>query len=200
MAVWAYIRVSTLQQDVSNQRLEILEYCRRNELAVSDYIEIEVSSRLSLKERRIEELTGKLKQGDTLIVSELSRLGRSTAEVVTLVNELVKSGVNLISIKQGLKIGSKMDMQSKVIVTMFSLFAELERDLISSRTIQALASKKSQGIQLGKPKGTRQKSKLDDRQDTIRELMRHKVAKSAIARMVGTSRSNLVDYITSRGL
>jgi len=200
MAVWAYIRVSTLQQDVSNQRLEILEYCRKNDMAVSDYIEIEVSSRLSLKERRIEELTGKLQHGDTLIVSELSRLGRSTAEVVTLVNELVKSGVSLISIKQGLKIGSKMDMQSKVIVTMFSLFAELERDLISTRTIQALAAKRSQGIRLGKPPGTLQRSKLDDRQDTIKELMKHNVAKSAIARMMGTSRSNLVDYISSRGL
>lgn len=200
MAVWAYIRVSTQEQQVSNQRLEILEYCRLHKQTLTDYIEIEISSRLSLKERRIEELLGKLRQGDTLIVSELSRLGRSTAEVVTLVNELVKKGINLIAIKQGLKIGSQLDMQSKIVVTMFSLFAELERDLISSRTIQALAAKKSQGIRLGKPPGTLQKSKLDVRQDTIRELMKHGVAKSAIARMVGTSRSNLVDYISSRGL
>ena len=78
MKTIAYIRVSTSQQDVSNQRLEILEYARRNDLKVDDFLEIEVSSRRTLKERRIEELLSRLHSGDTLIVSELSRLGRST--------------------------------------------------------------------------------------------------------------------------
>jgi len=200
MKTIAYIRVSTLQQDVSNQRLEILEYSRKNGLKVDDFLEIEISSRRTLKERRIEELISTLDKGDTLIVSELSRLGRSTVEVISLVNKLIRHRINLIVIKQGLRITAKMDMQTKVIVTMFSLFAELERDIISERTKSALAGKKANGIRLGKPKGTIQKSSLDDKREMIAELLKHKVAKAAIARMVGTSRTNLINYIRSRGL
>jgi putative DNA-invertase from lambdoid prophage Rac len=198
--VIAYIRVSTDRQDVNNQRLEILDYARRNDFKVDDFIEIEVSSRKSQKDRRIEELMEKLAPADTLIVSELSRLGRSTSEVIDLVNEMIGKKVNLFAIKQGLRISSKMDMQTKVIVTMFSLFAELERDIISERTKAALAGKKANGVRLGKPKGTIQASKLDDKQDMIRELLKHQVSKSAIARMVGTSRTNLSEYIQRRGL
>jgi putative DNA-invertase from lambdoid prophage Rac len=196
----AYIRVSTDKQDVNHQRLEILDYARRNDFKVDDFIEIEVSSRKSQKDRRIEEFINRLNPVDSLIVSELSRLGRSTSEVIELVNEMIKRKINLISIKQGLRISSKMDMQTKVVVTMFSLFAELERDIISERTKAALAGKKANGVRLGKPKGTIQSSKLDDRQETIRELLKHRVSKSAIARMVGTSRTNLVEYIRRRGV
>lgn len=197
--VIAYIRVSTDRQEVNNQRLEILDYARRNDFKVEDFMEIEVSSRKSQKDRRIDELINKLCPADTLIVSELSRLGRSTSEVIDLVNELIRKKVNLIAIKQGISISAKIDMQTKVIVTMFSLFAELERDIISERTKAALAAKKANGVRLGKPKGTIQASKLDEKQATIRELLKHRVAKSAIARMVGTSRTNLVEYIRRRG-
>jgi putative DNA-invertase from lambdoid prophage Rac len=200
MKTIAYIRVSTSQQDVSNQRLEILEFSRKNNLKVDDFLEIEVSSRCTLKERRIEDLLSRLHSGDTLIVSELSRLGRSTSEVIDLINHLIKHKVNFIAIKQGLRISAKMDMQTKVIVTMFSLFSELERDIISERTKSALAGKKANGIRLGKPKGTIQKSSLDEKRDVIKELLRHRVAKAAIARMVGTSRTNLVEYIRRRNL
>ena len=93
-----------------------------------------------------------------------------------------------------------MDMQTKVVVTMFSLFAELERDIISERTKAALAGKKANGVRLGKPKGTIQASKLDEKQDTILDLLKHRVSKSAIARMVGTSRTKLAEYIQRRGL
>jgi DNA invertase Pin-like site-specific DNA recombinase len=199
----AYIRVSTVQQDVSNQRLEILEYARRHEMQVADYIEVEMSSRRDRASRRIDELLGRMERGDTIIVSELSRLGRSTVEVVELVNELVATGIGLVCIKQGLRIASnldKMDMQSKVTITMFSLFAELERDLLSERTKQALASKRSQGVKLGKPRGTIQRSKLDDRKDAISELLKHRVSKSAVARMMGVSRTALASYVDSRGL
>jgi putative DNA-invertase from lambdoid prophage Rac len=196
----AYIRVSTDKQDVNNQRLEILDYARKNDIKVDDFIEIEVSSRKSQKDRRIEELINRLNPGDILIVSELSRLGRSTSEVIDLVNGMIQGKINLIAIKQGIRISLKMDMQTKVVVTMFSLFAELERDIISERTKVALAGKKANGVRLGKPKGTIQASKLDEKQDTILELLKHRVSKSAIARMVGTSRTNLAEYIQRRGL
>jgi putative DNA-invertase from lambdoid prophage Rac len=200
MAILGYVRVSTAQQDVKNQRLEILEFARKENKKVDDFIEIEISSRLSLKARRIDELLDRLSIGDSLIVTELSRLGRSTAEVIALVNELIHRGIHLFAIKQGIRIGGKMDMQTKIIVTMFSLFGDLERDIVSERTRQALIAKRAQGVRLGKPKGTIQKSRLDDRKDAISELLKHKVSKSAVARMMGVSRTALTSYAESRGI
>ncbi len=140
----AYIRTSCDKQDLNNQKLEILEYARRKDIKVDDFIEIEASSRKTAIERRIEELVERLAGFDTLLVTELSRLGRSTAEVMSLVNDLIKRNIRLIVIKQGLD-SNHQDMGSKVLITMFCLFAELERDLISQRTREALASKKRQG-------------------------------------------------------
>ena len=198
--VTGYVRVSTVRQDADNQRHEILEYANKNHLHIDDFIEVEISSRRDKKQRRINELMDKLEPDDTLIVSELSRLGRSTSEVIDIVNELIAKEVKFVAIKQGLSIFGQHNMQSKVMVTMFSLFAELERDIISERTKAALAAKKAGGKKLGKPKGTLQESKLDPHQDQIREFLKHGVAKSAIARMLGTSRANLVSYIKTRGL
>ena len=114
----AYIRVSTDKQDLANQKLEILEYARRNKMTVDEFIEITVSSRKTSKQRRIDELLDKLADSDALIVTELSRLGRSTSEVIALVNELVQRNVRTIIIKQNLDL-HKHDMSSKIIVTLF---------------------------------------------------------------------------------
>lgn len=198
MATIAYIRVSSDKQDLKNQKLEILEYARKNGLTVDEFIEIEISSRKDMDRRRINELFGKLKADDTLIVSELSRLGRSTVECINMVNSLVEMKVKFIAIKQNIFINGKNDMQTKIMITMFSLFAELERDMISQRTIQALQAKKAQGVILGRPVGALGVSKLDDKQEQIKELLKHKVAKSAIARMLGVSRTTLIDYIKTR--
>jgi DNA invertase Pin-like site-specific DNA recombinase len=131
-----------------------------------------------------EEVLQTLADSDTLIVTELSRLGRSTAEVIALVNELVARNVRVIILKQNLDI-SQHDMHSKVIITLFSLFAELERDLISLRTKEALAAKKSQGITLGKPKGTIQRSKFDADRERIKELLTLGLSVRKIARVLG---------------
>jgi DNA invertase Pin-like site-specific DNA recombinase len=157
---YAYLRTSTDKQDLNNQKLEILAYARRHELKVDEFVEIAMSSGKTPKQRRIEELLTKLVTADIVIVSELSRLGRSTAEVIALINELIHRQIRVIVIKQGLDIQKNHDLQSKVMVTLFSLFSELERDLISLRTKEALAAKRSQGIRLGKPKGTLQASKF----------------------------------------
>lgn len=198
MATIGYIRISCNKQDLTNQRYEILAYAQKNHIEVDELIEIEISSRKDKDKRRITELFEKLQPEDTLIVAELSRLGRSTVEVLNMVNALIEKKVRFIGIKQNLIINGKNDMQTKIMITMFSLFAELERDLISQRTIQALASKKAQGITLGRPKGSLGASKLDDKKEQIQELLKHKVAKSAIARILGVSRTNLLDYIKSR--
>ncbi len=130
-----------------------MEFARTKDLKVDEFIQITISSRKSTKQRRIDELLEKLVDSDTLIVTELSRLGRSTAEVIALVNHLVSRHIRLIVIKQSLDIQhTRPDMTAKIVVTLFSLFAELERDLISLRTKEALAAKKAQGIKLGSKK------------------------------------------------
>ena len=196
----AYLRASTDKQDLSHQKLEILEFARRQELHVDEYLELTVSSRKTSKQRRIDELVQMLEETDTLIVTELSRLGRSTAEVIGLVNALVERNIRLIAIKQNLDI-SRQDMNSKIIITLFSLFAELERDLISLRTREALAAKKAQGQPLGKPKGTLQKSKFDQDVARIKELLEYGLSVRKIAKVLGySSHIALNTYINKRGL
>ncbi|OJW52835.1 MAG: resolvase [Alphaproteobacteria bacterium 41-28] len=196
----AYLRASTDKQDLNHQKLELLEFARRKSLSIDEFLEITISSRQTKKQRRIEELVDKLAQADTLIVTELSRLGRSTAEVIGLVNMLVQKNVRVIITKQNLDI-STHDMNSKIILTLFSLFGELERDLISLRTKEALASKKREGKILGKPKGTIQKSKFDANVDKIKELLGYGLSVRKISNVLGyTNHIALNTYIKKRSL
>jgi DNA invertase Pin-like site-specific DNA recombinase len=168
----AYLRTSTDKQDLNNQRLEILEYARRAAVHIDDFIAISISSQKGRRDRRIDELLAQLAAGDTLVVTELSRLGRSTGEVINLVDELIGSGVRLVVIKQNLVLDQvQNDLQSLTMVTMLSLFAQLERMMISQRTKEALAAKKAQGVTLGKPKGTLQQSVYDKDKARIVELL-----------------------------
>lgn len=196
----AYIRTSTDKQDLNNQKLEIFEFAKKSKLEVNDFIQMTISSRKTTKERRIDEMVAALDGADTLIVTELSRLGRSTAEVIGLVNELIKKQVRVIAIKQSLDI-KQHDMTSKVMITLFSLFSELERDLISLRTKEALANKKAQGIKLGKPKGTIQKSKFDKDLIKIKELLGLGLSVRKIADFLGYSNHiGLNTYVNKRDL
>ena len=151
MTTWAYLRVSTDKQDEENQKLAIQEFCSKEGLEVDEWLAVTMSSRKSTKDRRIEELLSRLRKGDYLIVSELSRIGRSVSEVVQTVDRLLKKGINFLAIKQGIRINGKQDIATKTIITMFSLMAEIERDLISERTKQGLAVAKAKGKKLGNP-------------------------------------------------
>jgi DNA invertase Pin-like site-specific DNA recombinase len=197
----AYLRASTDRQDLNNQKLEILEFAREKNLHVDEFVAITVSSRKTSKQRRIDELLAMLSELDTLIVTELSRLGRSTSEVIALVNELVQRQIRVIIIKQNLDLRQNHDMTAKVMITLFSLFAELERDLVSMRTKEALAAKKSQGIRLGKPKGTVQASKFDKDRPRIEELLRLGLSSRKMAKVLGYSNHiGLSTYIRKRKL
>jgi len=199
--VWAYIRVSTDSQDLTNQRLTILDWANSRGLKVDNWIEIAISSRKTTRERRIDELMANLQKGDILIVSELSRLGRSIAEIITIVNELVAKEIDLILVKQNLELRSgKQDMGTKIMVTIFGLLAELERDLISERTKMGLARAREQGKKLGRPRGSIGKSKLDGKEDVIRELLAKGVNKTNIAKILGCGWLTLDRFIKSRKL
>ena len=185
------MRVSTDNQDLQNQKLAILDYAHKHKLEVADFVEMQISSRRTPKERRIDELVSKLSSGDTLIISELSRLGRSVGQVVSIVDELIKKHIRLICIKEAieLKPNGEKDMQSTVMITMFSLFAELERSLISMRTKEALKARKAEGVRLGRPKGTG-KSKLDKYREEIIALLKNGSTKAFIANRYGTTAVN----------
>jgi DNA invertase Pin-like site-specific DNA recombinase len=164
---------------------------------IDEFVEITRSSRKTKKQRRIEEVLQRLADSDTLIVTELSRLGRSTAEVIALVNELVARNIRVIILKQNLDM-SQHDMSSKIVI---SLFAELERDLISLRTKEALAAKKQQGRTLGKPKGTLLKNKCDADLDRIKDLLTLGLSVCKIAALLGYhNHLALTTYITKRQL
>lgn len=200
MKIVAYLRVSKNSQDVKNQKLAILEFARKEEIEVDRFVEIVVSSRRSTKERKIDLLLEELDSGDTLIVSELSRMGRSVGEIITTIDTLVKEKVQFFTVKEGIRLNGSQDLQTKVMVTMFGLFAEIERDLISMRTKEALAAAKASGKKLGRPKGTWGKSKLDGREEEIRKLLALGVSKASIARITGVDRATLYHFIGSRKL
>src|SRR5215510_5179216 len=200
MPTLAYLRVSKDTQDVTYQRLAILEFARRERLAVDDFLEVSISSRRSLKERKVDLLLARLAPGDTLIVSELSRLGRSVGDIITTVDTLVKRQVRLLAIKEGIRLNGAQDLHTRVMVTMFSLFAEIERELISLRTREALATARAAGKRLGRPQGRLGASKLDGKEAEIRRLLALSVSKASIAKITGVARSTLYHFIRSRRL
>jgi DNA invertase Pin-like site-specific DNA recombinase len=200
MKTIAYLRVSTGSQDLAHQKLAVLDYARQKRFAVDRFVEAQVSSREGRDKRRIDELLGALEAGDRLVVSELSRLGRSLGQVIQLVDELVKRKVRFIAIKEAIRFEGKQDMQTKVMVALFGLFAEVERDLISQRTKEGLAAARAQGRLLGRPKGALGKSKLDGKEGEIRMLLEKTVSKASIAKIVGVSRTALHHFIRTRKL
>ena len=200
MRTVAYLRVSTAQQDVRSQRLAILEYARQHDLRIDDFIEATASGQASEKRRRLDELLNGLQRGDRLVVSELSRLGRSLGQIVAILDALAKAGVAFVALKENIRVEGKRDIQTKVMTTLFALFAEVERDLISERTREGLAKARASGRKLGRPKGSLGVSRLDGKEDEIRHFLELGVSKTAIAKITGVSRSALYSFMTTRGL
>jgi len=200
MKTIAYVRVSKDSQDVSNQRLAILEFAQQTQLMLSEFMELSVSSRRSPKERQIDLLLTRLEAGDTLVVSEVSRMGRSVGEIITVIDALVKQQVRFLAIKEGIRLEGKQTLQSKVMVTLFSLFADIERELISLRTKKALAAARASGKRLGRPQGRLGISKLDGKEAEIQRLLALNVSKASIATITGVDRSTLYHFIRSRRL
>jgi len=197
MAVHAYIRVSTDKQDVENQRYEILKYANEKRLGNVEIVEETVSGRKSWKDRKLGKLVEKLQKGDILIVPELSRLGRSMLEIMELLSILLRKGVELHIVKNNQIL--KDDLQSKVFAMAFSIAAEIERELISQRTKEALQRRKAEGKPLGRPKGSRSSS-LDNYYEQIKELIEKGVSISSIAKIIGKSYPTVYSYVKRRNL
>ncbi len=200
MQTIAYLRVSKDSQDVKNQRLAILGFARQEHREVGEFMELQVSSRRSPKERQLDVLLARLEPGDTLMVSELSRMGRSVGEIITTIDTLVKKHIRLIAIKEGIRLEGRHNLQTKVMVTLFGLFAEIERELMSMRTKEALAAARAAGKRLGRPQGRLGISKLDGKEADIHRLLALNVSKASIAKITGVDRSTLCHFIRSRHL
>lgn len=199
MKTIAYIRVSTASQDLENQRLAILSYAQKEKIMIDAFQEIIISAGKKDQRDHFDIVINTLEAGDTLIVSELSRIGRSLGMIVEQVNKLLAKKVNFICIKEGLHLQEgKQDLQAKITVAMVGLFAEVERDLISERTKEGLINARANGKIIGRPKGKIGKSKLDGKEQEIKGYLDKKVPKASIAKILGVSTNNLQHFIKTR--
>jgi len=188
----AYLRVSTVDQNCEKNKNDILHFANEKNFGQVQFVEETASGAKNWEDRKLKQIVEDLKQGDRLIVSELSRLGRSTLQVLGLLKILKDKDVSVYSVKEGFKLNG--DIQSKIMSTMLSLFAELERDFISQRTKEALRARKAAGVKLGRPKGPG-KSKLDKYREEIIALLKNGSSKAFIAKRYGTTRPNLHNWL-----
>jgi DNA invertase Pin-like site-specific DNA recombinase len=191
--IYGYIRVSTDKQTVENQRYEINRFCEKNIIVVDKWIEETISGSKSVSDRKLGKLLKKMRKEDILICSELSRLGRNLLMIMGVLNECMNRDIQVWTIKDNYRLGS--DINSKVLAFAFGLSAEIERNLISQRTKEALARKKAEGVILGRPKGSKSaKTKLSGQEKRIQELLDKNVSYSAIGRILGVHRLTVSSF------
>ena len=192
MTIYAYIRVSSDQQNCANQKYEIECYAAKNKIKINEYIEETISSRKHLKDRKLGKLLDKIGKNDVVITTEISRLGRNMLEVMGILQQCLEKECEIITIKENYHLGA--DIQSKVLAFAFSLAAEIERQLISQRTKECLKRLKNEGKHLGRPYGFTYK-KLKKKHNKIKELLDKNVSKAEIARLMGCTWTTLHRYI-----
>jgi DNA invertase Pin-like site-specific DNA recombinase len=193
MQVIGYIRVSTEEQDLAKQEHLLLKYAQQQGMAIDDFIQVEISSRRNTRERRIDELLARLEPGDILLVAELSRLGRNMFEVIHLINQLSERGVKLVFVRQPEL--STAGPHGKLLLAIYSYFAEAEREFISVRTKQGLAAARARGRQLGRPKGSRDRERiLDPQRETIKEYLQLKIPLRRIRAIVNPHLERPISY------
>ncbi|MBN8592764.1 MAG: recombinase family protein [Anaerolineae bacterium] len=193
----AYLRVSTSEQDLEKNKYDILKLANDKKLGTVEWVEETVSGRVSWKQRAIAKIIETAQPGDTLIVSELSRLGRSMLECMEILSVASQKRLNIFAVKGNWQLDQTI--QSKIIAMAFSMAAEIERDLISARTKEALAARKKAGIKLGRPRG-KGKSKLDQYRVEIEAMLKNGVKQRFIADKYGTTEGNLSRWITMHSL
>jgi DNA invertase Pin-like site-specific DNA recombinase len=196
---YSYVRVSTDKQQIDNQEFEISRFCDKQGIAIDEWIKETVSGTRSPDKRKLGALLERVQAGDLIICSELSRLGRSLFMIMSILNELMKVGVKVWTIKDNYRLGD--DIQSKVLAFAFGLSAEIERNLISQRTKEALALKKAKGGVLGRPVGRKSAHvKLTGKEAEIEALRQAQVSKTKIGRLLGVNRMTVDTFMKASGI
>ena len=193
---YGYIRVSKDRQTVENQRFEINAFCSQNNLNIDGWIEETISGTKSYTKRELGKLLRKVRKDDLILCSEISRLGRSFFMIMDILNICMSKECKVWTIKDNYRLGD--DIQSKVLAFAFGLSAEIERNLISQRTKEALARRKSEGMTLGRPRGSgspKMNYKLKDKHDLVVKLLNEGFSKSQIAKKCKVSKTTLLRYI-----
>lgn len=194
---YGYIRVSTDKQTVENQRFTINNFCEKQGIKIDCWIEETISGTKTYNKRALGEVLKNIEKGDFLICAEMSRLGRNLFMIMEILNICMRKECKVWTIKDNYRLGD--DIQSKVLAFAFGLSAEIERNLISQRTKEALAKRRAEGVVLGRPKGSRSKRvKLSGQEDVISVLLERKVSKCEIARIFGVHRTTVDNFIRTR--
>ena len=192
--VVAYLRVSTDKQHLDNKKQEIRRYAAKRGITIDRWVEETISGTKDQKLRKLGGLLKRLKKDDTLIVSEISRLSRRLLEIMGILNTCIRKGVIIHSVKEGYELSDNIN--SKIITMAFGIVSEVERNLISSRTKEALANKKAQGIILGRPQGSSPKMDiLEKNSEVITKLLDNKIPYVQIARLFDVSIGTLCSYV-----
>ena len=197
--IYGYIRVSSCKQTVENQRYEINQFCKREKLAIDGWIEESISGTQAYNKRKLGGLLRRVKKDDMIICAELSRLGRNLFMIMEILNVCMSKECRIWTIKDNYRLGD--DIHSKVLAFAFGLSAEIERNLISQRTREALARKKAEGVLLGRPRGKRNspgKYKLSGKESYIDRKLKEGMSKSEIARRCRVGRSTLYCFMKDR--
>ncbi len=194
---YGYIRVSSDKQTIENQRFEIQKFCEKEGLIIDGWIEETVSGTRNYDKRELGNLLKNVGKDDLIICSELSRLGRSLFMIMDILNHCMNKECRVWTIKDSYRLGD--DIQSKVLAFAFGLSAEIERNLISQRTKEALARKKTEGIILGRPKGRKsERVKLTGKEEIIKDLRNNGVKITEIARIYKVNRNTVSSFIRTR--
>lgn len=192
--IYGYIRVSTDKQTVENQRFEINKFCKRQDIQIDEWIEETISGTKEVEKRRLGKLLKRLQKNDILICSELSRLGRSLFMIMDVLSACMKKEIQLWTIKDNYRLGS--DISSKVLAFAFGLSAEIERNLISQRTKEALARAKAEGKHIGRIRGSKNKrNKLTGKEDKIQQLFNKGYSKTKVAKTLKVHRVTLYRFM-----
>ncbi len=199
--IYGYIRVSTDKQTVENQRFEIQNFCNREHLSIDGWIEETISGTKNYNKRALGHLLSKVQKDDMIICAELSRLGRNLFMIMEILNICMTKECKVWTIKDNYRLGE--DIQSKVLAFAFGLSAEIERNLISQRTKEALAKRKAEGVILGRPKGRKsspEKYKLARKKTLVIELLRNGTSQRQIAKICKVDRNTLARFMKMNGL
>lgn len=195
MTTWAYLRVSTVDQDLEKNKADILFLANDKSLGRVEFVEEKISGTVPWRKRKIAEIIDNARSGDNVIVAELSRLGRSMLEVMEILSIATQRGINIYAVKGNWQLDGTL--QSKIVAMAFSIAAEIERDLISKRTSEALRARKAKGLPMGRPKGPG-KSKLDQFAPEIIALLANGATKRFVAQRYGVSESALHHWLKRR--